>query len=765
MSIADIERKAGEHLEEEAGHVEADLDAAADAASDEEELEQEPERSSIRLAVAVALPTIAAGIMVGGIFSGASARIYAIVAGILGVVLATFVARVKSTATTYVLIVAGLFAIAVAMVVPSGVDSITRFGKLAADAAGARGVLRPPVPLSPGWQFIMGAILGFIGFSAAWVAIVVKKPALGLLLPLPVAAIAGISVPKAAQVPSGIAALALFALGLGIVSTATIVNEESERPPLSYELRRAGKGLVFVVAITIVLALLAQANVLFPKPIIDPTQEPQKPKTVPLSEVPDRVLFTVKADFSTQWRSGVLDVYQDDAWRTPPFASTRFEDIPESGIVNDTGREDAVAAQFTTAGLTGAVLPVLPGTQKVQYRGPQINFDERSQTLRMVNGQVLPGLTYLTTAPRFPNIDQLRNDNGPIPDEIEEFLEVPSPSVGAQDLLRQALAAGPDKWTQFTFLRDWVYDNITVTGLGVPVDLPVERVDAILDEKKATPYEMVATLGLLSRWIGVPSRLGFGYDKCELVGEAQECRPKNGATFVEVYFPSYQWLPIVRNPKKAQPTVGSKPNEQRQEADVEPNNELAIKLFVPVVTQPPSVLGKQILVGILVAVALLLLAYLAYLVWPLLKKARMRNARRQAALQWGPRARIALAYVEWRDSATDFGYRNPGDTPLMFLDRFADDDEHTELAWLVTRTLWGDLQHGIGVEMALAAEELSRSLRRRMGAAHPGTVRAIAAVSRLSMRHPYAPELDELLLGSRAAHEEEDRREAVPVHA
>ena len=43
---------------------------------------------------------------------------------------------------------------------------------------------------------------------------------------------------------------------------------------------------------------------------------------------------------------------------------------------------------------------------------------------------------------------------------------------------------------------------------------------------------------------------------------------------------------------------------------------------------------------------------------------------------------------------------------------------------------------------ALAAEELSRSLRRRLGAAHPSTMRFVAALSRLSVRHPYAPGSD-----------------------
>jgi hypothetical protein len=94
---------------------------------------------------------------------------------------------------------------------------------------------------------------------------------------------------------------------------------------------------------------------------------------------------------------------------------------------------------------------------------------------------------------------------------------------------------------------------------------------------------------------------------------------------------------------------------------------------------------------------------------------------------------------------TDYGYRHDTDTPLMYLDRFLEDPEHTELAWLVTRGLWGDLQHSLTPEMATMAEELSRALRRRLAQAHPAPVRAIGVVSRLSLRHPYAPELTQFL--------------------
>jgi hypothetical protein len=64
------------------------------------------------------------------------------------------------------------------------------------------------------------------------------------------------------------------------------------------------------------------------------------------------------------------------------------------------------------------------------------------------------------------------------------------------------------------------------------------------------------------------------------------------------------------------------------------------------------------------------------------------------------------------------------------------------LAWLTTRALWGDLQTQLTPDLASGAEELARALRRRLAQAQPSTLRVVAQLSRLSIRHPYAPETD-----------------------
>ena len=295
-----LEHDVLEHLAEEEGHVEADLEEAADRASIPDE---DPDRSPVRLAVAMAFPAIAAAIMAGGVFIGFEARIYAAVAAALGVALAVWASRFRSPVVSNAVIIGGLFGIGLLMVVPSGLGNVASVGRLASQASSSGDVLRPPVELTAGWQAILGWLLGIVGFAAAWVAIVVKKPSFGLLLPLPVAAIAGISVPDSDQVASGLAVLVLFAIGLGMLSGSQMGGADEQLPP-GYEARRALRALPLLAVVTVGLYFLAQTDFLFPKPAINPAEQPQKPKTVPLSQVEDRVLFSIESQLSGPWRVG-----------------------------------------------------------------------------------------------------------------------------------------------------------------------------------------------------------------------------------------------------------------------------------------------------------------------------------------------------------------------------------------------------------------------------------------------------------------------------
>jgi hypothetical protein len=750
-----LEEEVLDRLSGEAGEVEAGLDRAAE--TPEETTQAQP---IARVAIAMAFPVIATAVMTGGVFSGVSPRIYGAVAGLLGIGLAALASRQKRLSVTLVTVAFGIFFIGVLMLVPTGVGNIGKITSLVKEANTQGDLTRPPVPFIAGWHAILGWLMAVVGFAAAWIAIAFKKPALALVIPVPFAALGGISVPKDQQVTSGIVVLVLFVIGLVLLSSNSGL-EGDERPTLSYELRNAFRSFLVILPVTALLIGASQLDFLFPKPAVNPAEEPQKPKTTPLSKVVDRPLFRVTSDLTGPWRMGSLDEYksEDGNWRLAPVSDADVRNVPKSGVI-DPSLPSKITAKFQIQGLTGAVLPGLSNPTGISAKGIVPAFDYRSNNIRLASGTLSSGDQYTVFAAPLPSIADLQGAAGTVPANISRFAEgVGAPPPNVADLLAQAQAL-PTQWDRFDFLRNSLLDNVVATGLGVPVEIKPARVDEILTKLEGSPFEIVATQAMLARWIGIPSRIAFGFDGGEKVGQGtREVRPKNGITYVEVYFPGIKWIPVVGTPRKAKPSVSSDPGTQQSNPNILPSENVNIQVFLPLITPPASVFGKQLLQFVLIVVPIILLVLAIYSTYPGLRKARIRSRRRAAALEIGPRARIAFAYADFRDTATDFGFSYPTDTPLMYLERFIDDDEHTELAWLVTRVLWGDLQDDASLELAVAAEELSRSLKRRIGSAQPATVRFVAAVSRLSLRNPFAPDLNAALAAG--GKESTDERELV----
>jgi hypothetical protein len=642
--------------------------------------------------------------------------------------------------------IVGLFVIGALMVVPGGPSDAGRVASLARDAARAADLLRPPVQFDPGWHAIVGWLMAIIGFAAGWLALAVKRPSIALLLPLPFAAFAGISVPDNQQVGSGLAVLVLFAIGLGLLSSEQSVGDDDERPPVAYEVRKAVKAMPLLAVIVVALYFVSKAGFLFPPPAIDPAKEPQRPKTVPISEVEDRELFQVTSALSGPWRMGALDVYEerDGTWRLPPFDENGLSDVGRDGIVND-DLSQGVRATFTVKGLGGAVLPGLPNPVGIVAKGVDtgLQYDDRTNNIRLRDGQVKTSFQYTVVAAKLPSVDDLRKAVARVPRKLEQFTRMPDAPPAAQALIDDANDELDSDWERFDFLRQYVLDEVVATGVGTPVAVDMDRVQEILTDFKASPYEMVALQAMFGRWVGLPSRIGYGFDGGDIVeGQSQtlSIRPRNGASFPEVYFDDYGWLPVIGKPRQAEATVNADPNQQQVDPNVLPSDEVAARVYLPVIVPPASTAAKQLAATLATLLTMALLLGAAYVAYPALHKARLRNRRRAEALRQGPRARVALAYSEWRDYATDLGFSHPTDTPLMFLDRFVPDEEHTELAWLATRGLWGDLQDALDDDHATAAVELSRSLRRRLSNTQPATLRAVAVVSRLSLKHPYSPD-------------------------
>ena len=689
-----------------------------------------------RAALACLLSSAGAGVMVGGIFQGAGGRVYSAVFAALGVGLGWVASRLRRGGTALAVVVVGIFVAGLVAVIPSGFTNLIHLRQAVATASHEGSLLRPPVSFLPGWHAVVGWLCATTGLVAAWIALVLQRAPVGLLAPLPLAAIAGISVPKDAQVASGIVVVVLFCAGLGLLYAPSGEGGEN-RPSAGFEIRRALRSLLLLAVVSGALVGLSRAHVLFPAPSINPVDQAQLPKTEPLTSAVNRVLFDVKSTVSGPWRIGSLDVYDGKYWRLPPYAEAQIRAVPRNGVV-DTSRPTGETATFTVEGLAGAVLPTLPNTVGIVASGPELAYDARSGNIRLIQGQVNKGFVYTVAAAPLPKVTDLENDRHPLPASLHQFLSIPPAPPAVQALINRL--RGPTKWQTFDALRQWVLQNVTVAGPGIPTAVaPSEVADLIAGSKQGTPFEIVAAQALLARWVGVPSRIGYGFDGGRQVNDIRQVTPSDAASFVEVYFPGYEWLPVIGTPTHAKATA-SKSNLQ-QPSTAQAANIFGANFYLPFAVAPASRLPEDIaaVAGAVIGFAALLA--LLWFFWPALRKSRVRGRRRRAAVVSGPTARVALAYGEWRDLATDFGYSHPSDTPLAYLDRVSDDDEHTELAWLVTRVLWGDLRGEATDDTAAVAEELSRALRRRLSSAQPLTTRLLAAVSRRSLRDPWAPDL------------------------
>jgi hypothetical protein len=710
-----------------------------------EQPEEEQPLPLLRTSLVVGCSAIAAGVMAGGLFEGVQGRVYPLLGAACGVALAAQASRRRSAFWANATLVLGVLAVGAAFVLPSGLGHLTNVGQILSEAKGASKVLRPPAELLPGWRLVIGIIMATIGVAAGWVGIELRRPALGLLVPLPAVAYAAISVPEAQKVSSGIVAAVLFIVGLALLSSLqNAIDGAEQAPSLAYEMKRAARALPLLIVLVAGLVLLAQSNILFPKPRFDPTRESVAPKAVPLSKVKDRPLFTVASDLTGPWRIGILDVYANDEWRLPAFIDSELRPVTRTGVVDDDlAQQPPVQARFRVADLGGSVLPGIPGASGISAEGPRLAYDARTGNIRLAQGQIRAGLEYTVTAASLPTEDGLRAlaiDRAALDAEVAGALTIPPPPPEVQALLDQAPATNP--WDRLDFVRRRFLETVVSAGPGSPTAVPPARVaDLVAGSKKGSPFEIVAAQAMLARWAGVPARIGYGYDGGVMLPDGtREVRPKHGSSWLEVWFPGVKWLPVLGQPAKA--TASLQPDAPtNQVAGVEASTDIAVHLYFPLRTKAASPFYAQIRRLLAIVVPLALLLALLYTTWPAAWKAVRRWRARRRARADGFQAEIAQAYAEFRDLCTDLGLKGGSLSPLAFLRVIVPDDEHRELAWLVTRVIWGDLRHARTETHLADALELSRALKKRVAQAQPITIRLIAAVSRLSIRHRFAPEL------------------------
>ena len=643
------------------------------------------EERPVRLAtttLAVALSCAAAAWMVGGVFRGLLPRGIAVLGVLLGVGLFIASHSLRRVWIQYLVLPLAVIAGA-ALMLPFARGGTATVPALIVEAVRQGGLSQPPVPFDPGWRFILLVVFAMLSAWAASLAMGTNRPKLGVLVPVPLAGLAALLQPPDVEVVASVVAAVLVIAALGVAQGAELSRQGDTT--MGFEVRRLLRAAAMIGGLLALLVVLSRTGLLFPQPNRDRTIPPQRPMLPP--PVPDQPLFTVTTPVSVPFRLGVIDTYdaRQNAWLLPPFDTSRYRKLRSPARLSSAppSSPKTFEAHFTIREATGHELPTIAEAVTVKDLGPEVG-DDPGATPCGCSRTASRGLQYSVVASQPPSAKDL-SDALPPASEYKPFLDAPVPPKGVQKLL---LDAPQNRFDRLQYVRNALYANVIAAGVGKPVDLPPSRVDDMLSGKEASPYEITAGEALLARWAGVPSRIGYGYfGGTRLKDGSFELRPKNGATWLEVYFTGYGWVPIVGTPPRAKPS--SNTQEKNANPAITASHNLDLLVYVP--TRNQSILQYYEYVRYYVLVALPFVAGLVALLffYPGAVKLLRRRRRRTWAKTRGNRARLAVAYGEFRDVCRDLNVGSASVTPLEFLRALEPDPQHQELAWLVTRAWWG----------------------------------------------------------------------------
>ncbi|HZS15726.1 MAG TPA: transglutaminaseTgpA domain-containing protein [Candidatus Dormibacteraeota bacterium] len=682
-----------------------------------------------RACLAAFLSAAAAAWMLGGVFDSPLARPLAVLAVVAGVGWAAVTHRSGRPTLVGVLLVPVAFA--AASLVSVATDSRVSPLEAVQAAVSGGGLLQPPVAFDAGWRFVLVALCLFVGAATTTLALTTSRPRLALALPLPVVLAGALLQPPNNEVLGAGISLVLAVAALMVMYAAEMAGAGGGQR--GFELRRTMRGAGALVLALLVLTVLNRSSFLFPAAVTERAIPPQRPQVEPLSSVKDHVVFTVSGpgDLSGPWRLGDLDVYDGDGnFLLPGYDPQHMRTL--SGEQSLQALKGApVEYTVTVVDPEQRVLPVPAGTTQVTLGSTRAQYDARTETL-LLPANPTSAITYTASGEKPPSGQELGAAGQPPASVSSDLAAPPAPAE-----VRRLLASAPQNpWDRLQFVRQAIYDRAVAKGAGVPGPVPPSRVVEMLAGGQATPYEMAAAQVLLARWAGLPARLGFGYYGGEPAkGGAVEFRPRNGANWAEVYFNGYGWVPVVGIPAHAISPLDANPNNRSPQ--IHPAQEVSLQLYVPTDASTALLLYEVIRWWLLVISPVAAGAALMVMFFPWPLKMWRRRQRRRTARTQGLGAQIAAEYAELRDVANDLRAGDPYATPLEFLDRLSVDEEHEELAWLVTRALWGDLARDLLPEDAEAAREMASSLSRRLRRGQPWMTRLLALASRASLREPY----------------------------
>ncbi|MDQ3415756.1 MAG: DUF3488 and transglutaminase-like domain-containing protein [Actinomycetota bacterium] len=439
----------------------------------------------------------------------------------------------------------------------------------------------PPAPATDAVAASLAFVVGAVALVVDLVAVSWRRPALVGLVFLgiymtPVSLLAG-EVPVLAFAPGALAFVFLLAAeqrdrvthwGRQISISGALLSARDRQPVAVSTLvesgRRVGLG---AVALAVVLPLLiptlprtfladgpltadgagggGDGTVDLENPLLDLRRN--------LGERTDDVLVTMttNGDVPRYLRIASLDTFTDDSWkpseRTEETA-TSLSQVPDPppGLLTPVER-DRVASRITVSSRFNTTwLPTLYPVTSAEAAGDwsvdaaELDISARSDDLNAA------GLSYDTVSTLvLPTASEL-TATGPPSANMEPYLDLPadmSPAIA--DLADSVTARQPSRYEEAEALQNWFrteggFEYSLEPGPGDGL----ETIENFLTEQRRGYCEQyAASMALMARSLGIPSRVAVGFLRPELAGEGRwEFQGVDMHAWPELYFEGVGWV-------------------------------------------------------------------------------------------------------------------------------------------------------------------------------------------------------------------------------
>ncbi|UBU19027.1 DUF3488 and transglutaminase-like domain-containing protein [Nonomuraea gerenzanensis] len=282
-------------------------------------------------------------------------------------------------------------------------------------------------------------------------------------------------------------------------------------------------------------------------------------------QIPDRELFTVRADKPQNWRLAVLDRYDGVRWTS----SARFQ--PTGGRVPDgewTGAADVVRQRVTFGGLPGTWLPAAERPEEVNGVSG-LAVDPASGSL-LAADKPAKGFSYEVTSrvPR-PTRDDLLAA-GPVRDPaLTAFPDAPQEQLFRR-LAQQAVKGAGEPIKQAYRLQSYLRTSAAY-DVTAPPGHSLKGLEFFLQTThRGTSEQFAATFALMARTLGLPSRVVVGFRPGQETGGVYHVKSGHVMAWAEIKFDGLGWRPFYPTPGRS----GAKDDHEVASSAIEESEQL-----------------------------------------------------------------------------------------------------------------------------------------------------------------------------------------------